>query len=176
MVSLPVIAANKSGITTVKGKIFYYQKNGKKAKNVFKKSGGYYYYFGKNGVAFKGLKKIGKTYYYFDKKGRRIQNKSVKIKGKSYYFHKSGKPVIGAVKVGKKIWVSNKKGLLVKNITASGKEGADFNQFREAAGRPIRSSKMDSCNGPGKDGIYKYSNFTVYTYEEENVCNIQFIN
>ena len=173
---IPVHATGK-GLETVDGKVYYRKSNGKIVKNQFVKVKTSYYYFGKKGVAYKGLKKVKDDYYYFDKKYRRVQNKTVKIKDKKYYFSKNGKAIRGAVKVGKAIWVSTKKGWLTKNITSYAKEEKDFDAFIEVAGKPLKAATMDSCYNDiaGKDGIYTYSNFKVYTFEVDDVRTITFV-
>lgn len=58
-----------TGWRTVKGKTYYYNKNGVKVAGL-KKIEGYKYYFNKKGVMQTGLKTIKNKKYYFDKKGR----------------------------------------------------------------------------------------------------------
>lgn len=176
--TIPAAAAGKRGLQTVRGKTYYYNRSGKKVRKKFVKVKRHTYYFGKTGAAYKGLKKIKKSYYYFDRKCRNVRNKVVRIKGKKYYFSKNGKAIAGTVKAGGRIMISTSRGYLKKDITRYSRNGADFDEFIKVAGKPRRSLIAgDSCLGdiPGKDGIYTYSNFTVYTFEAEGKRTITFV-
>lgn len=174
--ALPVEAASAQKGLQPEGKnIYYYNKKGKRVANSFVKVGKQTYYFGKNGIAYSGLKKIKNSYYYFDKKSRMVRNKVVTWRGKKYYLLKNGKTATGTVMVKGKIWTVTKKGALKKNMTSLAKRGADFRIFVKEAGRPLSGVTSASCSGPGMDGIYRYTNFTVYTYEENGVSTIVYI-
>jgi glucan-binding YG repeat protein len=50
------------------------------------------YYFGKNGIRAKNkIVKIGKSYYYFGSDCMMVTGKKVKVSGKAYYFGTDGK-------------------------------------------------------------------------------------
>lgn len=163
----------KKGLLKENGRLYFYGSDGQRAKNCFKKINGNRYYFGKNGAACIGLKKVENAYYYFNKKGHSQQDKTVTIKGKKHYFSKNGKAIQGVVKTGEKIWVSTATGRLTINITEYAKKGEDYDCFEKVAGKAKSSKTKDSCSGPGKDGIYAYGNFTIYTYEEDGVRTIR---
>lgn len=168
-----VSAATKNGLQKVNGKVYFYAK-GKKVTNKWKNVGAHRYYFGKNGAAYKGYKKIKAERYYFDKNCRMVRNKVVTIGKNRYYFTANGSAVKQTVCLpgSSKIWTVTKGGKLVKNITSYAKNGKDFDAFIKKAGKPKSGITSPSCMGPGRDGIYQYSNFTIYTYEENGVRKI----
>ena len=168
---LTVSAAGKNGLQVVGGKTYYFAK-GKKVTDKWVRVGGRYYYFGKSGVAYKGRKKVGKNWYYFDKKCRRAENRVVRVGGKRFYFLGDGKAAKETTCINGKIWKINRVGRMLKNINSLAKEGKDLDAFIRAAGKPKKSETMTSCKGPGKDGIYTYDTFIIYTYEENGVRKI----
>lgn len=166
----------KTGLQKVGQKTYYY-KSGKKVKNAWKTVKGKRYYFGKNGVAYKGYKKIKKDWYYFDKNCRMVREKIVKIKGKRYYFMDTGKAPKRAVMLKNgNVWKTNSAGRLMKNITRYAKEKKSFDAFRSVAGKPLKSSRTESClhlGSGGYDGLYQYDNFQVTTFELNGAKEIQ---
>lgn len=183
-------AAKKNGLKKEKGYYRYYT-NGKKLKSCWKVIKGKKYYFKKNGNAAVLSCKIGGTYYVFNEKGQLMQpslKKIVKIKNKKYYVDSKGRAVKG--------WSKNKKnyfyetGEMVTGIdafkekfycfSASGTyDKAKTDKLRRAArytkplapvleiiGKPLKVSYSDSsCFGDGQDGELKYKNFTVFTFK-----------
>ena len=173
LAATPVSAAAKSGLQKANGKICYYDAKGRKVRNTWKTVQKNRYYFGKDGAAYKGYKKVGADRYYFDSDCRMVKDKTVKIKGKKYYFLKNGKAAKTAVRLSnKKVWKVTAGGRLLKDITADAKIGKNFDTFIQKAGKPKKSHTTPSCNGPGRDGIYTYDNFQIYTYEESGVRKI----
>lgn len=169
--AVPASAAANNGLQRVDGKIYYYAK-GKKVKNTWKNVKSYRYYFGKDGAAYKGSKKVGNDRYYFDKNCRMVRDKIVKIGKNRYYFQENGKAAQKVAWIKGKIWTLSKNGRMLKNISTYAKEGKSFDAFIKKAGRPKSGTTTPSCLGPGRDGIYSYGTFTVYTYEENGVRKI----
>lgn len=76
------------------GRKYYIKSNGKKATG-WTKIKGKYYYFKKNGILYPktGWVKIGKYTYFIKKNGSRSEPGIRRYKGKSYYFDKNGRLV-----------------------------------------------------------------------------------
>ena len=55
---------------------------------------GHRYFLSKNGVPYKGYRRIGKCYYYFDSQGRMQKNAIVTANGKQYYIKSDGKQMV----------------------------------------------------------------------------------
>lgn len=173
LTAAPVSAAAKSGLQKVNGKIYYYDAKGAKVRNRWKTVQRNRYYFGKDGAAYKGYKKVGADRYYFDSDCRMVRDKTVKIKGKRYYFLRNGKAAKTVVQLSnEKIWKVTAGGRLLRDITADAKIHKNFDAFLKKAGAPKNSLTTPSCIGPGRDGIYTYDNFQVYTYEENGMREI----
>lgn len=168
-----VSAAPKNGLQKVNGNVYFYAK-GKKAANSWKNVGAYRYYFGKNGAAYKGYKKVRAKWYYFDKNCRMVKNKVVTIGKHRYYLTPNGQAAQQTVCIpgSNKIWTVSPKGRLLKDITSYAKAGKDLDAFIKKAGKPKKGITSPSCMGPGRDGIYTYSDFEIYTYEENGARKI----
>lgn len=80
----------RTGFVKLSDKTYYFTKDGLLFKG-WKKIGKKRYYFHKTkGYMYTGYHKIGKKYYYFSKKGIMQKSKWVKIHGKWKYFDKNG--------------------------------------------------------------------------------------
>jgi glucan-binding YG repeat protein len=98
------------GWKEIKGKRYYYDKNGVMTtgwKTIKKKK----YYFDKNGVMITGWKTIKKKKYYFNKNGVMTTGWKT-IKKKKYYFNKKGVMQTGWKTIKKKKYYFNKKGVM----------------------------------------------------------------
>ncbi len=114
----------KRGLVEIKGSYYYYQKDGKKLKNKWKKIDGYSYYFGKNGKAKTYSAKIDGKLYVFNKKGQLKTGKKSRILTigiRKYYVDKKGCAITGWHVVGGKLYYADTKtGLLYQNRTYNG--------------------------------------------------------
>lgn len=129
----------------------YYRRDGELLKSQWLIVGKDRYYFGKTGkVQKKKWLTIGKGRYYFTKSGK-VQRGTAVVKGKLYSFHS---------KTGKLNKAKTKK------IQAAAKYRKNFATLKKLIGKPKKSRYYSgSCYGPGKDGVLKYTGFTVYTYK-----------
>lgn len=96
-------AAKKTGLREIQNKLYFYVTKKETLKNKFKTIKGKTYYFKKDGAAATGLVKIKKAKYYFDKQGV-MQTGWQKIGKKYAYFKKkTGKmarnTMVGGVKI-----------------------------------------------------------------------------
>lgn len=77
------------GKRMVKGKIYYFNKNGILQKNKWITINGKKYYFGADGVKYVGVKKINGKYYFFDKRGI-LKTTTTKEGNTTYYIRDNG--------------------------------------------------------------------------------------
>ena len=112
----------KKGLVEENGKYYFY-KNGKKQKNVWKTVNGKKYYFKKGGQAATGSYKIKKKYYIFNEKGVFKKYKSEKplTVGKNVYFvSKKGMAAPGWHVYKNKLYYAKTSGLCAKSQTVDG--------------------------------------------------------
>ena len=157
---------------TIKGKQYYFQKDGS-AATLSCKVGGKYYVFNKkgqlltSGSATKKVVKIGKVRYQVNKKGIAVKGWS---KDKKYYFDKTGKCYTGTRAINEKFYVFATSGMKdevkTKALQKVAKYEKDFAPVKAIIGEPITSEYMKGCYGDGMDGMLEYKNFTVYTYKD----------
>lgn len=193
-----VQAAQKNGLVKEKGNYRCYR-NGKLQKKAWKTIKGKKYYFQKNGNAAVGSCKIGGKYYIFNAKGqlvtpsKKVKTKVVTVKGvkyqakakglaakgwskdKKYYFGKDGRMFTGIRVIGEKFYSFGNTGKYnetkTKQLRKAAKYEKDMTDLYKLIGQPKKSQYLDGCYKPdwdpkqGKDGILTYKNFTVYTYK-----------
>lgn len=114
--------AKKNGWLKQSGKTYYYNAKGQKAKGL-KKIKGKYYFFDKQGVLYKkGWKAVKGKKYYFSKKNGAASTGAVKIGKKKYLFTEKGRLCgTGIQKYGKKYYYT-KKGIIQTGLkTVKGK-------------------------------------------------------
>ena len=181
---------NQVTLKKSKGKYYCYQ-DGKLVKKKWMTIQGKKYYFRKNGEAAVLNTKIGKNYYVFDKKGILVQPKSTKVitigkkkyqvtsEGKAkkgwsanrkYYFDETGEMIVGTAVLQEKFYVFKANGKYdakkTKDFQKAAKYKKDFSALKKLIGNPIKETYYSgSCFGDGKDGVLKYKNFTVYTFQ-----------
>ncbi|MBQ9180346.1 MAG: hypothetical protein IJ132_06055, partial [Firmicutes bacterium] len=94
-------------------------------------------------------------------------------KDKKLYYN-DGSVVKGTVVWKGKFYAFTDKGKyredFTKKLRSAATEGKDISELTVLIGNPKKKTYADSCYspGPGKDGIWKYSKFTVYTYKPES--------
>lgn len=185
--------AKKNGLVKEKGNYRYYKK-GKLVKKCWKIVKGKKYYFKKDGNAAVGSLKISGKYYIFNAKGQLVttsKKKIVTVKGvkyqvkakglaakgwskdKKYYFGKEGKMFTGIRVIGEKFYSFGKNGKYDKAKTkklrkVSVYEKSNMKDLYKLIGKPKKSEYNSGCYGPGKDGTLTYKNFIVYTYKDLN--------
>ena len=157
----------KNGLKKEKGKYYFYR-NGKKQKNIWKtiKKGNkkYRYYFGKNGAAYAGkvknsrmvpsVRSIKGAKYAFDQKGRMLKG-IYAVNMKFYCFASNGK-------------LDPKKTGLLRKASVYEADGSVLRTLLEQCG--LKPEKVQdfgfSCHGAGTDITYTYANFSFIVYQE----------
>ena len=120
----------------IKGRYYYFDKNGFRRQGLFRYRNGKTYYLGKKGAMVTGWQKIRKHWYYFgkngamkkaswirtktgyayvDAKGKRLVSSWVKVKGKKYYIDEKGVKVTKSRYIGNKAYYFDKKGVYHKD-------------------------------------------------------------
>lgn len=120
----------------IKGRYYYFDKNGFRRQGLFRYRNGKTYYLGKKGAMVTGWQKIKKNWYYFgkngamkkaswirtktgyayvDAKGKRVVSSWVKVKGKKYYIDEKGVKVTKSRYIGNKAYYFDKKGVYHKD-------------------------------------------------------------
>ena len=120
----------------IKGRYYYFDKNGFRRQGLFRYRNGKTYYLGKKGAMVTGWQKIRKHWYYFgkngamkkaswirtktgyayvDAKGKRVVSSWVKVKGKKYYIDEKGVKVTKSRYIGNKAYYFDKKGVYHKD-------------------------------------------------------------
>lgn len=110
----PVI---KNGLVEENGKYYFY-KDGKKLKKVWKTVNGKKYYFKKNGQAATGSYKVKKKYYIFNEKGVFKKYKSeqpVSVGKRVYFVSKKGMAAPGWHVYENKLYYAKKSGVCAKS-------------------------------------------------------------
>jgi hypothetical protein len=91
-------------------------------------------------------------------------------KDKKSYYLKSGKKATGVWYIKQKLYYFSKKGVYnakkTKQIRKAATYEKDITDLAKLLGKPKSKKYMDSCYGPGKDGIWTYAHFKVYTYKD----------
>jgi hypothetical protein len=91
-------------------------------------------------------------------------------KDKKSYYLKNGKKATGYWYIQRKLYYFSKKGVYDAKKTKQLRKAAtyekDITELRKLLGKPKKKKYVDSCYGPGKDGIWTYDNFKVYTYKD----------
>lgn len=82
---------------------YYAQSDGSVCTNGWKTKGNQTFYFGKNGVAVRGLQKIGGKEYYFDNEAELVKNQNIKIEDKNYFANEDG--VLHEISKTKDQWI-----------------------------------------------------------------------
>lgn len=193
-----VQAAKKNGLVRVKGNYRYYRK-GKLQKKVWRTIKGKKYYFKKDGNAAIGSLKISGKYYIFNEKGqlvipsKKAKTKVVTVKGvkyqakakglaakgwstnKKYCFSKNGRMLTGIHVMNEKFYSFGKNGKYDKDKTKKLRKASayekDMADLYRLIGKPKKSEYYSGCYRPdwdpgqGKDGVLTYKNFIVYTYK-----------
>lgn len=186
-----VEAAAKVSLKSQNGKYYCYV-NGKKIKSQWKTIKGKQYYFKKDGSAATLSTKINGKYYVFNKKGQlqvakkydrqiikigkvnyRVNKKGIAVKGwatnKNLYFGNNGKAYTGIRVINEKFYAFDKYGYKqkakTKELQKAAKYEKDFTALKKLIGKPVSASYFAGCYGPGKDGYLEYKNFVVYTYK-----------
>ena len=191
--SLITVEAASTGKLKKKNGKFYYYVNGKKIKKQWKTIKGKRYYFQKDGSAATLNTKVGSKYYVFNKKGKlltsgsatkkvvkigklryQVNKKGIAVKGwskdKAYYFDKTGKCYTGIRAINDKFFVFSESGakdeVKTKELQKVAKYEKDFAPVKAIIGEPLSAEYMTGCYGDGKDGLLQYENFVVYTYRD----------
>lgn len=193
-----VQAAKKNGLVREKGNYRYYKK-GKLQKKIWQTIKGKKYYFKKDGNAAVGSLKISGKYYIFNEKGqlvipsKKAKTKVVTVKGvkyqakakglaakgwskdKKYYFSKTGRMLTGIRVMNEKFYSFGKNGKYDKDKTKKLRKASayekDMTDLYRLIGKPKKSQYSPGCyrpnwdTGQGKDGVLTYKNFIVYTYK-----------
>lgn len=136
------------GLKKIRGKYYFFDKQGVLYKNGWKTIKGKKYYFSKkNGAASTGPVKIGKKKYLFTKKGR-LCGTGIQKYGKKYYYTKKGVIQTGLKTVKGKTYYFKAKGPAKKGwFTYKGKRyyfganGAAVTGIRKIGGRTYQFSK-----------------------------------
>lgn len=142
----------KAGVLDIGKNRYYLNKNGSRVTSAFKKIKGKYYYFQKNGrmlkPAKKGFRTISKKKYYFYTDGH-VAAGRVKIGKSYYYFNSKGRlqKNVNAVKVGKTYYNVNSKGIMVKISSKKAKCEKAAQKFIKKHSRSSQSNaqKFRSC-------------------------------
>ena len=134
----PVI---KNGLVEENGKYYFY-KDGKKLKKVWKTVNGKKYYFKKNGQAATGSYKVKKKYYIFNEKGVFKKYKSeqpVSVGKRVYFVSKKGMVAPGWHVYENKLYYAKKSGVCAKSQTV---DGITFTKKSYAANNTNTKSKI----------------------------------
>lgn len=135
---MPVI---KNGLVEENGKYYFY-KDGKKLKKVWKTVNGKKYYFKKNGQAATGSYKVKKKYYIFNEKGVFKKYKSeqpVSVGKRVYFVSKKGMAAPGWHVYENKLYYAKKSGVCAKSQTV---DGITFTKKSYAANNTNTKSKI----------------------------------
>lgn len=175
--SVQVLAKAKSGLVKEK-KGYCYYKSGKKLKGKWKTVKGKRYYFKKNGIAATGKYKVKKTFYVFDAKGRlclpgEFKKKAfVKVKGAQYGVDAKGRMLTGTHAVNDKFYHFSANGkcdaAVTKALQSASVEGRSMEELYRLIGPPDKAEYFDEgCYRPGEgqDGVLTYKNFTIGTFK-----------
>ncbi|MGN0154085.1 MAG: transglutaminase domain-containing protein [Lachnospiraceae bacterium] len=184
------VSSKKKGLVKENGNYYYYA-NGKKITKKWLSVKGKKYYFKKDGAAAVAGCRIGGKYYVFNAKGQLLVGKKtrvVKVNDSYYRVNKSGQAVKGWDKKEKYYYFNNGKratdiqymsgkfyyfspnGVYSSEKTTSLRNAAvyekDITELYTLLGEPLQKEYLDSCYGLGQDGIWTYKNFKVYTYKD----------
>jgi glucan-binding YG repeat protein len=154
---------------TVDGKKYYFKSDGS-AATLSTKISGKYYIFSKKGVLYSpkstSVVTIGKVKYQVKSNGIAASGWS---KDKTYYFDKTGKRITGIQVIKGKFYSFASSGKINSSKTKKLQKAAKYEKniatLRKLLGKPSKVRYYSSCYGDGKDGVWKYKNFTVYTFK-----------
>ena len=191
----------KEGLVYEEGFYRYYE-DGKLVKNSWRTVDSRKYYFKKDGNAATLNYKIKGKYYVFDNKGRLLQPSSKKIvkvsmddgkkkmfyvntdgtaasgwaENKTYYFYGTGEMATGIIVMKEKFYSFNASGKANKAKTKKLQAAAMYEQpiaaLRKLLGKPKKTKYYSSCYGNGKDGVWTYDAFKVYTFKPKKGAEI----
>lgn len=115
-----------------------------------------------------GLVKEDGTYHYY-RDGQLVTESWITVDGARYYFKKSGSAAAGITVLKGKFYHFNANGKYNVRKTKKLRKAAiyknPFSALKRIIGKPKKAKYFASCFGKGKDGILKYSGFTVYTFK-----------
>ncbi len=191
----------KEGLVEEEGYYRYYEA-GKLVKSSWKTVDGKKYYFKKNGNAATLSYKISGKYYIFDSNGQLFQPSSKKIvkvetdtgeykkfrvntngtaasgwaDSKTYYFYGNGEMATGIIVVKGIFYAFKNSGKQDKTKTKKLKAAAKYEKpiadLKKLIGKPSKTKYYSSCYGDGKDGVWTYATFKVYTYKPKKGAEI----
>ena len=159
----------KKAWRTIEQKKYYFKADGAAATLSYK-IGSKYYVFDKNGQLFQPAKKkvvtIGKVKYQVNPQGTAAKGWA---KDKKYYFDKTGKRLAGTQVISGKFYAFSSTGVYSKSKTKKLQKAAkyekDISALKKLIGNPQKKKYYSSCYGDGKDGVWTYKNFKVYTFK-----------
>lgn len=171
--------------------------NGKLVKKAWRVIEQKKYYFKADGAAATLSCKIGSKYYIFDKNGQLFQPAGKKVvtidkvkyqvnpqgtaakgwtKDRKYYFDKTGKRLTGIQVIKGKFYAFGSSGVYSKSKTKKLQKAAkyekDISALKKLIGNPQKKKYYSSCYGDGKDGVWTYKNFKVYTFKPKRGTEI----
>lgn len=191
----------KEGLVEEDGCYCYYE-DGKLVKNSWRTIDGTKYYFKKDGKAATLNYRIKGKYYIFNDKGQLVQPSSkeiVKIRteegevkkfyvnpngtaasgwaeNKTYYFYETGEMATGIIVIKENFYAFNASGKCNKAKTKKLKAAAKYEQpvaaLKKLLGKPQKTKYYASCYGDGKDGVWTYAAFKVYTFKPKKGAEI----
>lgn len=191
--------AKKAGLRWSKGSLHLYEVRGTKlakVKSAWRTVKGKRYWFKKNGKAATGPCKVKGTWYVFGAKGalkRGTKTRVVKVAGVKYrvkasgkakagwnaaktsYYLKTGELACGVRVVGSKLFAASARGVydaaLTKSLRAAAVAGGDPTTLLGLLGTPVSHKMAASCyhlDGVTEGGIdhaYTYAHIVVNVYE-----------
>lgn len=157
---------------TIDEKKYYFKANGA-AATLSCKIGGKYYIFNKEGQLFQPAKKsvvtVGKTKYQVNPQGTAAKGWS---QDKNYYSDSTGTCITGIQVLKEKFYAFGSSGKYDKTKTTKLRKAAKYEKnisaLKKLIGKPKKTKYYSSCYGDGKDGVWTYKNFTVYTFKARN--------
>ena len=191
----------KDGLVEEDGYYRYYE-DGKLVKSSWRTVDGKKYYFKKNGNAATLSYQISGKYYIFDRNGQLFQPSSKKIvkvetdtgeykkfrvntdgtaasgwaDGKTYYFYENGEMATGIIVVKGTFYAFKTSGkqntAKTKKLKAAAKYKKPIADLKKLIGKPLKTKYYSSCYGDGKDGVWSYATFKVYTYKPKKGAEI----
>lgn len=162
----------KKAWRVIDGKKYYFKTNGAAATLSYK-IGGKYYVFNTNGQLFqpsgKKVVTVGNVKYQVGANGLAVKGWSA---DKKYYFDETGKRLTGIRVIKEKFYAFSSAGKYdktkTKKLQKAAKYEKDITALQKLIGKPQKKKYYASCYGNGKDGIWTYKNFKVYTFRAKN--------
>lgn len=183
-------AAETEQVLKLENGLYHCYENGKLVTRDWRVIDEKTYYFKANGAAAVLSCKIGSKYYIFNKKGQLLEpkKKSVVTVGKAkyhvtpkgtaakgwsadkkYYSDNTGKCLTGIRVLKEKFYAFGSSGKYNKTKTTKLRKAAKYEKnistLKKLIGKPKKTKYYSSCYGDGKDGVWTYSNFKVYTFK-----------